>query len=117
MFPEKEKQYVRDLAKQYMEVANDPVQEERRTLWADHFSLKTSRTPVLINFGMHNVWCREVFSDDVMVCQDPTCRNHERFFRMMLFQADTGCDVVLNPWLTIGAARPGGWGGLWGVEQ
>lgn len=108
---------LRDLAKQYMEAAMSTGQAQRRQLWRDHNSLRPTPVPVRATFGMHNVWCREVFSDAAMSCQDPFYRAHERTLRLNLFQAATGDDSVLEPWLTLAATQPRGWGNVWGVEE
>ena len=53
-----------ELAKRYIEIAHLDIQEEKRKLWRDHFSLKETRIPILATYGMWNVWCREIFSDN-----------------------------------------------------
>ena len=113
----KDIQIVRDLAKQYAEVAAKPVQEERRKLWAEHHSRKRTRPLILATYGMWNVWCREVFGDAAMKCQDPFYRDHERSLRMQLFHDSIGDDFILEPWLTQGASVRGGWRQLWGVNE
>lgn len=113
----KDAQIVRDLAEQYAEVSAKPIQEERRQLWADHMSLKPTRPLVLATFGMWNVWCREVFADTQMRCQDPFYREHERRLRMLLFQDTVGDDFILEPWLTQMATVKGVWRQLWGVNE
>ena len=113
----KDIQIVRDLAKQYARLALDPIQEERRNLWAAHFSLKKTRALVLATYGMWNVWCREVFSDGQMKCRDPFYRNHERTLRMQIFHDSIGDDYILEPWITQGASVRGGWRQLWGVNE
>lgn len=109
---------VRDLAKQVAEVAALPIQEERRRLWSDHFSLKRTRVPILADFGMWNVWCREVFSDARMACSDPFYRGYERVLRMRLFQHErVGDDTIQEPWISLMAAVKGSWGELWGMPE
>lgn len=73
---------LRELAHQYAEIAGKPVQQERRQLWSAHNSLKPTRPPILASLGMWNVWCREIFDDHRMQCQDPFCRGYERDFRI-----------------------------------
>ncbi len=109
---------LRALASRYSEIAAMPIQDEKRKLWADHFSLRNTRVPILATYGMWNVWCREVFADTQMQCQDPFYRQHERDLRMRIFQHDVVADdSVQQPWLTLGAAVTGGWGNLWGVAE
>ncbi len=108
---------VRALAQQYAEVAADPVQEARRQLWSDHNSLERTRVPILVNFGMWNVWCREVFGDAALTCRDPFYREHERALRMKLLQASIGDDTILEPWITQQATQQGTLGWMWGVPE
>lgn len=109
---------VRDLARRYAEIAALPVQEERRRLWTDHFSLKPTRIPVLATYGMWNIWCCDVFGDPCMTCRDPFYRTYERILRMRIFQYEVvGDDTIQEPWLTLRASVAGGWGQLWGVRE
>jgi len=108
---------LRELARQYAEIAADPIQEERRKLWRDHNSLRPTRVPVLATYGMWNVWCREVFSDEAMSCRDPFYRSHERTLRMHLFHHEVGDDYLLDPWITVLASQQCKWGRIWGVEE
>lgn len=109
---------LRELAAQYAEISAKPVQEERRKLWTDLNSLKKTRIPVLVSFGMWNQWCREVFCDHAMKCEDTFFREHERKLRMAIFHDSIGDDFILEPWITQPATvvnNPKGspW---WGVE-
>jgi hypothetical protein len=108
---------LRDLAKQYKELALDPIQDERRSLWRKQNSLKPTRPLVLATYGMWNVWCREVFGDQAMQCSDPFYRDHERTLRMRIFQHSVGDDSILEPWLSQRAAVQGQWRALWGVLE
>lgn len=95
-----------------------PIQEERRRLWRDHNSLRpTARVPVVVSFGMWNVWCREIFSDAAMTCQDPFYRAYERAMRVNLFQQSVGDDSIMEPWLTVPAVQPRNLGNTWGVGE
>ncbi|MFA6569350.1 MAG: hypothetical protein WCS96_14155 [Victivallales bacterium] len=111
-------QILRKLAARYANIAALPVQEEKRKLWTEHFSLKKTRVPILATCGMWNVWCREVFGDDQMECEDPFFRSFERELKMRVFQHEVvGDDSIQEPWITLGASIKGGWGNLWGVEE
>jgi len=107
---------LRELAREYAEIAASPVQEERRKLWLDHNSLRPTRLPVTATYGMWNVWCREVFADAAMKCTDPFYREYERSLRMLIFQQEVGDDTVLEPWLSVWAKQRLDYGRLWGVE-
>lgn len=65
---------LRDLASRYVELAQHPVQDERRALWRRHNSLLPTRPLVLVMFGFHNAWVRERFGEGVLLCQDPLFR-------------------------------------------
>lgn len=108
---------LRELAREYAEVAARPVQEQRRELWRRHLSLEPAGVPVLATYGMWNVWCRETFGDAAMQCADPFYRGYERHLRMGLFHETIGDDHIQEPWLTHGAVHARGWGGLWGVQE
>jgi len=110
-------QILRELVKEYAERAALPVMEERRRLWAAHFSLKTTRMPVFVNFGMWNWWCKEMFGDAALQCEDPFFREHEQALRLELFHHGIGDDHILEPWLTQHAVheKPRGvYGEPWG---
>lgn len=114
----KDVEILRQLAARYAEIAALPIQEEKRKLWSDHFSLKKTRVPILATYGMWNVWCREVFGDDRMECEDPFFRTHERELRMRIFQHEmVGDDTIQEPWIALGATIKGGWGTAWGVDE
>ncbi len=117
MTVENDKQTLRDLAREYAAIAAKPIQDERRKLWSDHFSLKPTRPLILTSYGMHNVWCREVFGDDQMCCEDPFYRQWERQLRMAIFRDSTGDDCIQEPFISMGAAVKGSWGRMWGVEE
>jgi hypothetical protein len=52
---------------------------------------------------MCNVWCREMFGDSQMKCQDPLLREQERRLRMDILHDSIGDDWILEPWLSLGA--------------
>ena len=113
----KDVRILRDLARQYVALTQKPIQQERRELWSDLLSLRPTRPLILATYGMWNVWCREVFGDAALQCEDPFFREHERTLRMALFQDTVGDDYILEPWITQEAAKDGGWARLFGVEQ
>lgn len=117
MNSQKDIQVLQELAKQYAEIAAKPIQEQRRQLWAAHFSLKKTRPLILATFGMHNVWCREVFGDQAMQCADPFYREYERALRLKIFQDSVGDDAIQEPWFTQRAAVKGSWDSPWGLRQ
>ena len=113
-------QTLRELVRKYLDLTGKPVYDERRELWRRHMSLEKTRPAVLVTYGMHNVWCREVFGDAALACEDPFFRGYERSLRMAVFHDTVGDDFILEPWLTVGAVHrtPGGiHGGLWGLPE
>jgi hypothetical protein len=109
---------LRGLAKRYAELAAEPVQDERRELWLAHFSYRATRIPVLVTYGMHNVWCQEVFGEAAMACEHPFYRGHERWLRMQLLHYSVGDDYILEPWIAQPATyeTPSGvFGDAWGA--
>jgi len=94
--------------KQYAEIAAEPIQQQRRDLWRAHQSLKPTRPPILANFGMWNVWCKEVFGPQTLECEDAFFRAYEQTLRMWLFRAEVADDCIAEPWLTVSATQRGG---------
>lgn len=109
---------LRELAKKYAAIAALPIQDEKRKLWTDHFSLKQTRVPILATFGTWNVWGAEVFGDEAMACTDPFYRTYERALRMRIFQHEVvGDDSIQEPWISVRASVRGRWGELWGLPE
>ncbi len=108
---------LRDLARRYAETAHMAVQEERRRIWTRLNSLERTRPTVLTSFGMWNVWCRDVFGDERLECEDPFYRSYERALRMAIFHDGVGDDHIFEPWITMRATLAGSWGQVWGVEE
>jgi hypothetical protein len=109
-------QVLRALARRYAEVAAKPVQEERRELWRRHNSLRRTRPPVIVTYGIWNAWCEDVFGDHALACEDPFFRGHERDLRMALFHDSIGDDFCLEPWITQHATLKTHPEGHWGVS-
>jgi hypothetical protein len=107
---------LRGLAERYAEAAGDPIQEERCELWRRHNSLRSTRPPVIVTFGIWNAWCEEVFGDSIMECRDPFFRGHERNLRMALYHNAIGDDYILEPWITQGATVVTHPEGHWGIQ-
>ena len=119
MDPSRDVQIIRSLAERYAEIAARPIQDERRELWRAHNSFDTPRPLILATYGYHNVWCREVFGENTLECEEPFFRAHERALRMAIFHDQIGDDLIAEPWITQGASHRtrGGWTGVWGVDS
>lgn len=102
---QKDLKIIRDLAKQYIDICNKDIQQERRNLWRDHNSLIKTRPLVLVGFPVPEIpECQQE-------CEDPFFRQYERQLRMYLYQDKIGDDHVFKPWITMRAAYAhGGWG-------
>lgn len=97
---------LRDLAKQYLAVCADPVQNVRRTLWRRHNSLKQTRPLIYVRAF---AW-REM-PQSKCECQDELFRQYEAHLRFHLFWNTFGDDSVFEPWVTVPAVyRSRGWG-------
>ncbi len=101
-----DKTILRDLAKKYAEVASQPVQEEHRTLWRRHNSLKETRPLIYVRaFAWNEMPQAEC------LCKDPLARHYEDFFRSTLFRSTLDDDSIFEPWVTIQATQVcNGWG-------
>ncbi len=112
MSNDKDVQILRDLAKQYSDIASKEIQDERRELWRKHNSLE--RTRPLIYVRWLAAW-REA-AESNLECEDPFYRGHENFFRQMIFQDTIGDDHIIEPWITQQASRVTPPNGVWGVR-
>lgn len=101
---------LRDLAKQYGDLCHRDVQNERRTLWRRHNSLKPTRVLIYVRAfawpEMPASQCR---------CEDPFYRHYEDFFRRMLFWETLNDDSIFEPWVTVDATCITPAEGIWGL--
>jgi len=97
---------LRDLAKQYRDLCDNPVQNERRDLWRRHNSLVPTRPLIYVRaFAWHEM------PQAACSCQDPLYRRYENFFRSHLFWAGLDDDSIFEPWVTVPATLAcHGWG-------
>ena len=72
MITRSEREYLRDLAKKQMELANSPLMKEREQMWYDHNELKGSRPMIAVGEGHY--W-REIFPE--LKCEDSLAREME----------------------------------------
>jgi len=81
---EKERQVIRELAKKYAEIANLPIQAERIKRLTDNNDLIAGRPPVWIEeLPWHEM---NVNGELDLVCEDPSLRWIEDYFRKILFR-------------------------------
>ncbi|MDP6039522.1 MAG: hypothetical protein QGG64_13310, partial [Candidatus Latescibacteria bacterium] len=109
MYTSEEKNYVRKLASRVAEIADLPIQEERRVLWKNHHALGAGR-PLILIFP-EGSW-RELLPGDQLVCEDAFLRNIERQLKVKIythenFDTDYVVEKTLNVSKHIGNT---GWG-------
>jgi len=101
---------LRDLAKQYVELAAKDIQGQRRDLWRRHNSLKPTRPLLYVRaFAWHEM------PQSKCECEDPLLRGIENFFRASLFRHTFNDDYILEPWVTVQAVHVLPPGGVWGL--
>lgn len=109
---QQDRETVRELAQQVMEVATSDEYEQRRQRWRDVNGLRRpDRAPV---------WCRpvgcwsELLPESTLTCTDPLCRNVERTFRQSLVKHAIDDDTITAPYWSVGVAfdqhTPHTWG-------
>jgi len=116
MFKTTDRDILRELAYKYMEISGDKKENAKRDLWRAHLSRKSCETPILADYGMWNVWCKEVFADSQMKCEDQFCKGIERNLRMSLLHDYVGDDTILEPWYIVGAKNHPDNGNIWGLD-
>ncbi|MBN2311818.1 MAG: hypothetical protein JXR94_22760 [Candidatus Hydrogenedentes bacterium] len=105
-----DRRVLRDLAMAYMAVCRDGAQEERRTLWRAHNSLKPTRPPIYTRaFAWNEMEAARC------VCADPFYRGFEDRLRRRLFWAALDDDSVFEPWISVDAAWVSPPEGIWGL--
>jgi len=112
MVRSRDAEIVRELAKQYADIAAKPVQDERRDLWRRHNSLERTRPPIYVRWlaAWHEA------PESRLKCEDPFWQGHERFLRQMIFQDSIGDDYIIEPWITQRATIVFPKEGWWGLE-
>lgn len=109
----KERDTVRELARQVGELASSDEYETRRKRWRDVNALrKPDRYPV---------WCRpvgawsELLPEGNLVCADRFYRGIERTLRQHLTKHEIGDDTVFEPWWSVNAVFDRDTPDVWGV--
>ena len=109
--PHRDKQIIRTLARRYADVAADPIQDVRRTLWRDHNSLVPTRPLLYARVEGSVAGTAEVPEVALPKCEDPRWRGIEKWLQLHLFKASLGDDYVFEPFLPIHATFScTGWG-------
>jgi len=110
----KERDYVRELARQVAEIAACPENRRICQRWCDVNALrKPDRPPV---------WCRpvgawrELLPEDALCCADSWLRSCERNFKMILIKHDIGDDSPVDPYISVHATFDCDPPNLWGMD-
>ena len=110
----KERDYVRELARQVAEIAARPEQEAARKRWRDVNALRRpDRAPV---------WCKpvkaweELLPDQEVTCEDRYLRSMEVTFRRALLKVEIGDDEPLDGEIGVSAAFDLEPQNTWGVD-
>lgn len=109
MISSQERNILRDCAKRVADIAELPIQEQRRDLWKGHHRLKPQR-PMILVFP-EGSWIELMPSKD-LACEDRTARRIERMLRQRIychahFQDDT---VIEKEWIVQKVIHNTGWG-------
>ena len=97
---DKEKGVIKELAKEYMEIAVLPIQKEKKTLWQDLNRLQMQR-PVL---NMDQIPWHEMDVDGFLINQveEPYWRNVETMLRRTIYQfRHMPVDMVVQPYIIL----------------
>lgn len=102
---------LRNLARQVAEIADLPVQAERRELWKKHNSLQAGRRrPMLLVFP-EGAW-QELLPDNVLRCQGEKARQIEWSLRNRIYYHEHFKDdtVIEKEWIVSKVIHNSGWG-------
>jgi len=98
-FSEKEKQILRMLAGQVAELANRPIEAEKRILWTKHNDLEDCRP--LVFCDPENGW-NEIIPEETLECSNQLARTWEMYFKKEIFWGtQMGDDRVIEPFFNV----------------
>ncbi len=103
---------LRELSKQVSEIANKPIQEERRNLWRKHNSFMRIRPLINVRAFAFS----EIIDRNTMKCEDPLLRSYEYYMHLMKFRDTIGYDFIIEPWLTVDSIYDPTIDNRWGVR-
>jgi len=109
MISARDREIVRDLARQVADIAHQPEQETRRQTWYQANRLKRSKPPVFV--APEGAWV-ELLGEDQLACEDPTVRGWEHQLRMRIYAWEHfKDDQVIDTDFRVGhAVTMTGWG-------
>ncbi len=103
---------LKELAKKAMEIANKPVQDERRNLWRQHNSFKKTRPLIYVREFAFN----EILDKKSLRCDDPFYRTYEEQLHAIIFRDTIGDDFIIEPWITVDAVYDPPADLRWGIK-
>jgi hypothetical protein len=99
MISQSDRETLRSLAGRYMELAAEPVMDERRAAWRAVHDLKGTRPVILIESG----WIDGFVRPEELECEDPFLRVVEQNLRTTIRHAELiGDDLIVEPYYRIG---------------
>jgi hypothetical protein len=109
VFSRTDRELLRDLARRIAEIAELPIQAERRELWKRHNSLESVR-PMLLVFP-EGSWV-ELVPFESLRCEHPIARLFELDLRHRIYYHEHFRDdtVIEREWIVSKAIRSSGWG-------
>lgn len=95
----KDREIIRSLANRWMEIANQPIMEERKRQWTALKDLHAERPMVLFE-----TWTLDNYiAENELECEDQSFRGMERSMKWTIRHAEeVGDDIVLEPYWRIG---------------
>ena len=97
---QRDKNIVRELARRYMELANDEKQQKMNRRFRDTNDLKLVRPPVLID---EIPWYQMNINDELTcLCENPDARHLEEILRKNIYRRKYFCaDTIFEPFLRV----------------
>lgn len=106
-----EKSYIRDLAKEVVEIGNSPIMNERRKAWSNHNELIFDRPLIYIR----SIPFTHILPDKDLKCTTPEYRKLEREFLLNKYRLNIADDYIIEPYVTVDAHINTPAAGMWGV--
>ena len=107
MVSNEDKKTLRQLATEYREITELPIQERRRDLWRKQNSFHGT---VPLIYILDYAW-QELEESRALRCTNPILRETEISLRKLLYWFSLDDDSVFEPWLTVDAVKTmTGWG-------
>jgi len=106
-----DRQILRELARTYREIANDPIQDVRRDQWTRFHGMQDKQGRV---YSMRFA-ANELFGPECLQCGDEFFRTFEKELRVAIYHHSFGDEVITEPYLTLDSVYDPPVGMRWGV--